>query len=194
MSDEDIKRVEGVVIPRPKLIPLSKLPERINREAAAVNEAAVKMLEHILKCGDYLLQAKQQLPYGEFNRWAEANCVLGYAQARRYMKIAKNWPRLPESRKKRAAELTSFRQIIAVVTGKEINEKEPRAFGEARPRSERRTGTECRYRGCVRPAEAIVYCDEHMRHAVDQWLGGASREELASISQYIETLMEEAED
>src|SRR5215471_13890101 len=141
MSHEDIKRVEGAVVPAPKLIPLAKLPERINKEAEAVNEMAHRMLEHILKCGDYLLQAKQQVRYGEFKQWLETNCDLGWAQAHRYMDIATKWPKLPGSHKKRAAELKSFRQIMAAVTGKEINKKEPAALREARPRSERRTGT-----------------------------------------------------
>jgi len=190
MENETVK---VTVVRSEKLIPLVKLPERINRECEAVNRNARDMLRHILQCGDYLNMAKKQVAYGQFETWLEVNCQLGHAQAHRYMNIAKVFPKLSGKQQRRAAELTSFRQIMAAVTGKQIGGSN----GKPEKTAKRPTNFEalhskndCAYRGCVRPAVILGFCAGHVVEGVCAELTYADAE---IVQQVIDRLQKEVD-
>ncbi len=49
---------------------------------------AESAVQHAIRCGELLLQAKAQLKHGEFKPWIASSCEFAYSTAKRYMKAA----------------------------------------------------------------------------------------------------------
>lgn len=60
----------------------------INRHHQQAQAHASQAIEHAIEAGRLLLQAKEQLPHGQFLPWLEANCQVSARQAQRYMRAA----------------------------------------------------------------------------------------------------------
>src|SRR2546422_3300681 len=134
MEESAARQVE-VITPKP--LTLSRLAAKINTEHAATTRAAREMIRHILRCGEYLLEAKRQLPHGQFEDWLETHCeTLGVRMARYYMQLAVRWETLGIPQKKAIEGLKSFRQIRDALLDKpkkatmETIHKKPRRTAE----------------------------------------------------------------
>ena len=64
----------------------------INRHHQQAQAHASRAIEHAIEAGKLLLQAKAQLPHGQFLSWLEANCQVSARQAQRYMRAAQGRP------------------------------------------------------------------------------------------------------
>ena len=70
---------------------LDALADRINTEHEACHASMQKGLEHALKAGTLLLEAKAGLPHGAWLPWLGENCPdISDRTAQRYMRIAEN--------------------------------------------------------------------------------------------------------
>ena len=54
--------------------------------------AAGVAIEHALRCGELLMEAKARIGHGGFLDWLGKNCTVAERQARNYVKLARNWP------------------------------------------------------------------------------------------------------
>ena len=68
---------------------LGNLAQRINTEAEAAHAAVRKGLEHALKAGELLIEAKAVVPHGQWLPWLEANCTVAERSAQLYMRVAR---------------------------------------------------------------------------------------------------------
>ena len=64
--------------------------ESIERSLTEWSCAPQATMGHAIKAGKLLLQAKAQLPHGQFLPWLESNCWGSARQAQRYMRAAKS--------------------------------------------------------------------------------------------------------
>jgi DNA N-6-adenine-methyltransferase (Dam)/Protein of unknown function (DUF3102) len=67
---------------------LPDLAQEIEREHAAAARDARSAMEHAIRCGELLLQAKAALAHGEWLPWLEANTTVSARQSQRYMRLA----------------------------------------------------------------------------------------------------------
>lgn len=77
--------------------PLTILATEINTEHNAFLEAMQAGLQHALKCGNLLLEAKAMVPHGEWLPWLADNCQVSERSAQAYMRVAQHWPELSKS-------------------------------------------------------------------------------------------------
>jgi hypothetical protein len=68
---------------------LADLAARIKAEHEAIGLAAKRGLEHAMRAGDMLLEAKAQLKHGQWTAWLKQHCALSERDAQRYMRLAK---------------------------------------------------------------------------------------------------------
>jgi Protein of unknown function (DUF3102) len=66
------------------------LAEAIEREHLAATRDARSAMEHAIRCGVLLLEAKASLAHGEWLPWIAANLSFGDRQARKYLSLAKH--------------------------------------------------------------------------------------------------------
>jgi len=81
------------------------LPEQINWEHDQAQHAARSALDHALKAGELLIQAKQQCAYGEWLLWVNQNCQFAERTARLYMQLARRRECYSEPEWQRVADL-----------------------------------------------------------------------------------------
>ena len=95
---------------------LDALADRINTEHEACRVSMQKGLEHALKAGTLLLEAKVGLPHGEWLPWLGQNCPdISERTAQNYMRLARQLPKLEPEKAQRVADL-SYRDAIRVVS------------------------------------------------------------------------------
>ena len=95
---------------------LSPLAKRINDAAAAAEQHARSAVDHALTVGGLLIEAKSQVPHGHWDEWLTSNCTVAPRTARAYMKLAKDVPLLPESKRQRVADLPVREAVRAIAT------------------------------------------------------------------------------
>jgi hypothetical protein len=64
------------------------LAERINNAHDAAFRAAQSAVEAAVECGRLLIEAKSQIPHGQWLPWLEANTRVGARQSQKYMRLA----------------------------------------------------------------------------------------------------------
>jgi hypothetical protein len=67
---------------------LRDLAAEINREAGLAERAWSSALEHALRAGELLMNAKAQLPHGEWLPWLQANFKGSVRTAQSYMRLS----------------------------------------------------------------------------------------------------------
>ena len=67
---------------------LNDLANRINEEHEAFQDAMRAGLQHALRAGEFLIEAKSGLPHGDWQPWVLENCVFSDRTARAYMRLA----------------------------------------------------------------------------------------------------------
>lgn len=63
--------------------------DRINEAHRSARRDVVSAINHAIECGRLLLQAKESVAHGEWQRWISNNCDFGASAARRMMAAAK---------------------------------------------------------------------------------------------------------
>jgi hypothetical protein len=69
---------------------LTDLAARIKTEHKATSDALNSSVEHSIKAGELLLEAKAQLKHGQWLPWLKDHCQISERTARLYMRVAKN--------------------------------------------------------------------------------------------------------
>jgi hypothetical protein len=85
----------------------SKLVADINEQHRLFNSFAEKAIDHAIRCGLLLLQAKDSVKHGEWGNWLKANIKFSERQAQNYMRVAS----LPNEKRNAVADL-SLRKAI----------------------------------------------------------------------------------
>lgn len=70
---------------------LGDLAQAIRHEHIAVHKSAMTMLYHGIACGELLIQAKAEVPRGDWTRWVAANVPeIGQTTVCQYMQVARH--------------------------------------------------------------------------------------------------------
>ena len=72
------------------------------------------LVNHAIRLGELLLQAKKAVGHGEFSRWLEENCHIKTRQAQRYMKVARRRECFENPNASRATHLTLRAALVAL--------------------------------------------------------------------------------
>ena len=90
---------------------LSKLADEINDAHGKVAAAFSDAVEHAVRAGTFLAEAKQKVAHGGWLPWLKENFAFSERTAQGYMRVARELPKL---KAQRVADL-SFRQTIALL-------------------------------------------------------------------------------
>ena len=93
---------------------LTNLASEIRLKHDQATEAAGTAIRLATEAGDLLIKAKEQLPHGNWGAWVQENCRFSERTARGYMRLARELPKLEESKRQRVADM-SLRQAIKAV-------------------------------------------------------------------------------
>jgi Protein of unknown function (DUF3102) len=93
---------------------LEELRNTINTEHRLAETAARNALEHARNAGEALNAVKTQVGHGGLIPWVNASCACSVRTAQRYMRLAREWPRLVEANATRVSHL-SVREALALL-------------------------------------------------------------------------------
>lgn len=93
-------------------VSLADLAVLANAEARAAVETSTEAIEHAIRAGDALLEARGRVPFGEWEQWLEDNVTeMSTAWARVYMRFARHAALV------RQEQPTSIRQARMLIAG-----------------------------------------------------------------------------
>jgi hypothetical protein len=90
---------------------LTDLAIRINAEHKAASEALTQGLQRAIAAGRLLIEAKAAIPHGEWLSWLASNCAVSERTAQAYMRVAKGFAGIDETKSAAVADL-SFRDAL----------------------------------------------------------------------------------
>jgi hypothetical protein len=79
----------------------------IRREHEAAQDAQGRAVQHALRCGDLLREAREHIAHGQWEMWVEESCKFSARTARAYMQLAG----LDEANRQRVAEMSLRRAL-----------------------------------------------------------------------------------
>jgi Protein of unknown function (DUF3102) len=88
------------------VVSLDQLAERIKAEHAQCEVTMRAGVEHALKAGELLIEAKALCGHGEWGNWLQTHCEFSERTAQGYMRLAREWPDLAESKAQHVADLS----------------------------------------------------------------------------------------
>ena len=94
--------------------PLPALASEINAAALSAGSAAKDAVQHALRAGRLLIEAKDQLPHGQWEPWLAEHCQVSPRMARAYMRLAKMLPSLENGNDVAVLSLRQALQTIAL--------------------------------------------------------------------------------
>lgn len=94
-----------------KTTELMTLAEQINTEHRACDKALRTGLNHAVRAGELLVEAKDQVEHGRWGQWLADNFEGSARTAQAYMKVAREIPNLDGAKAQRVADL-SFREVL----------------------------------------------------------------------------------
>ena len=92
MEDGNNPRKNAVAVPGDNRLPA--LAANIAAEHQQAQASMQKGLEHALKAGELLVEAKKLVTHGKWLPWLEANCPFPERTAQLYMRVARERGRL----------------------------------------------------------------------------------------------------
>lgn len=104
---------------------LTALADEINEEHRACDEALRAGLNHAVRAGELLAEAKGRVKHGEWGSWLEENFEGSARTAQAYMKVAREVPNLDEAKAQRVADL-SFRGALKELSAPEEDDGQGR--------------------------------------------------------------------
>jgi hypothetical protein len=93
---------------------LTDLAARIKAEHQATSDALKDSVQHAIKAGELLLEAKEQLKHGQWLPWLSEHCEISERSAQLYMRVAKNKETIEEQIRNGVADL-SLNQAAALL-------------------------------------------------------------------------------
>ena len=93
-----------------------ELAKRISMRVRMAENHARKALEYALEIGQLLNEAKPLVKHGDWELWLTEHCNLASRTARAYMRLAKEYPNLPELERQRVAALPVREAVKAIAT------------------------------------------------------------------------------
>jgi hypothetical protein len=100
---------------------LVDLAARIRHEHEATSAALKSSVAHAMAAGDLLLEAKTQVPHGQWLPWLKEHCLISERTAQLYMRVATNRTQI-EAKTQHVADLT-VRGAVALLTAPKGVEK-----------------------------------------------------------------------
>ena len=100
---------------------LSTLAEMISTEIAAAGAHLQRGFEHAVRAGALLIEAKKQVPHGQWLPWLEENCGVAERTAQTYMRVATHRPNLG-TESATVADLTLRGAVAAIASPKDVPE------------------------------------------------------------------------
>ena len=94
---------------------LAPLADDINREHAEAERAFRGGLEHAIRAGELLLEAKASVGHGDWLPWVEQNCDFSTRLAQKYMRVARELPRYDIGTNTPRVAHLSFRKALHAV-------------------------------------------------------------------------------
>ena len=94
---------------------LQGLAEGINREHALVESHLQGAVQHAIRAGELLTEAKGKVPHGEWLPWLAENCAIRERTAQTYMRLSRELPKLDPSKAQRVADLP-LRDAVRALT------------------------------------------------------------------------------
>lgn len=113
MSDLKQPDTDGSVSAEPNGA-TAHLVRKIKGELKECEKHSRLAVEHMLRLGDLLVQAKKTLGHGEFYPWLKQKCDLGQRQAQRYMKVARHREIVEKANASRATHLSLTAALAAI--------------------------------------------------------------------------------
>lgn len=107
---------------------LSSLAEQINERHALATKHATDAVVAARNAGESLIQAKNQVPHGQWLTWLEANCTVKPRQSQQYMRLAQHWDH--EKLKSALNAHLSISGALALLSDKPQREAEPEPEAE----------------------------------------------------------------
>jgi len=103
---------------------LESLARKANAEHVRAEAAVGAALDHARKAGEYLIEAREIIPYGEWMAWLRQNCTFSERTARAYVQVARRYDELSGMATVATLDGTSDRQLglkeaLHVLTGPE---------------------------------------------------------------------------
>ena len=104
---------------------LPALAQQINGEHRQCEEAIGAAVQHAIRAGELLVEAKALCQHGEWLSWLGANFEGSERTAQAYMRVAREWPKLADGDPQRVADL-SYREAVRLLAA-------PRELGPETP-------------------------------------------------------------
>jgi hypothetical protein len=159
---------------------LANTAETINSLHGEISQAGKVLIEKARYCGDWLLQAKQEVGHGQFEKWLADNCpAISPRTARRYMTIARGWEHLSKT--------DTVADLPLVTATKLITKAERAASGEESPAIKRKREL------AERPGECIAELAKQVEKLHEQGPDGYREVEanvLRDMAQRVDTWRE----
>lgn len=87
---------------------LEELADTVNREHRLVEQAVSAALGHAIKAGEALLQARERVPTGDWQRWLKDNVDFSYPTATNYVRLAQHRDAVLASGEKTVSRALTF--------------------------------------------------------------------------------------
>lgn len=111
---------------------LADLAARIRAEHEAASADFNSGLRHAMTAGSLLIEAKAQIPHGEWLPWLKDRCTISERTAQAYMRVSRSFNNLDDTKAQRVADL-SFRDALRSLstTGSILNQLAPESYDRA---------------------------------------------------------------
>lgn len=93
---------------------LPDIAQRINQAVDFAQQSAHSAVEHAIKAGRLLIEAKTQVEHGAWEDWLRSNCTVAPRTAQAYMRLAKQYPSLDDAKAQRVADLPLREAVNAI--------------------------------------------------------------------------------
>lgn len=164
------------------ILSLDSLAIAINAAHERCQRSYVTMLSDARSTGELLLQAKSQLPHGQWTAWLSSNCAFSDRTAQRYMQIASSWDTL-QSKTDTVADL-GVRMACEMIASEKIldlpNENKTRVV--PKPKNQIATHSD------IRPGDRVAVIDpESPEHGQELEVSEVVQDAIALVKKGGET-------
>ena len=94
------------------------LATQINEALAESNRLAESAVMEAARAGKLMIEAKKQVPHGQWSQWIQENCHMTDRNARRYMQLARELPKLGDNRRAEVMSLPIREAVQAIAQSK----------------------------------------------------------------------------
>ncbi len=109
--------MKAPMIVEPTSLSTNELAECISKEHQACRSAAQSAVQHAIRAGELLLEAKSKIPHGQWLSWLEGNCGVAERTAQAYMRLARELPKLEPGKAQCVADLPIREALSAIAEG-----------------------------------------------------------------------------